>query len=443
MAGFHDMVGLACEIGPDLWLDATVEGDVFETEDQRSWIDASTKTYGTPVALPKPVTVAAGTRVAQRMTLRLRTEAGAPARLVAAPFVIDRREGELHAIDGPPGRLPWIGVRGGGWGRHARPAHLRVDLDLAGADASTAHAAVASTQRGASGSPLELALHVPVNAGAAHEALAHLDLTGVDVARILAFTIGHDTTQPATLAALRTWRARHAGAAAVPIATGTASDLARIHLAPALVPGDAVSWAMDPQAHASDLTSIAETPDGARDQVRSVKQRHAGRPVAIAASFGRQGRPDHRIGSLFAGAWTLALLAALGDAGAESVTFVDAWPDGDAAAALPIGHVLAALTSLPDATLRPVGSTLATVRAMRLECADRDVLFVANLAPRTCDLALPASPDAWTTWRLDAETPRSALAGGAALVDSALADTTSGRLVLGPCAIARLEALRR
>ena len=59
MAGFHDIAALACEVGPDLWLEATVEGDVFDTEDQRCWIDASTKTYGTPVAHPRPVTVPA------------------------------------------------------------------------------------------------------------------------------------------------------------------------------------------------------------------------------------------------------------------------------------------------------------------------------------------------------------------------------------------------
>ena len=44
-------------------------GDVFETEDQRNWTDASFKTYSTPLALPFPVPVAVGDRVHQRVRL--------------------------------------------------------------------------------------------------------------------------------------------------------------------------------------------------------------------------------------------------------------------------------------------------------------------------------------------------------------------------------------
>ena len=41
-----------------------MEGETFETEDQRNWSDASFKTYGTPLHLPFPVEVEEGTRVA-------------------------------------------------------------------------------------------------------------------------------------------------------------------------------------------------------------------------------------------------------------------------------------------------------------------------------------------------------------------------------------------
>ena len=199
---------------------------------------------------------------------------------------------------------------------------------------------------------------------------------------------------------------------------------------------------MHPQAHATDLTTIAESPDGARDQVRTVKQRFPGRPLAITATFGRQGQADPRAGSLFAAGWTLALLAALGEAGADSVTLAEAWPDGDDLAALPVMHVLAALAAVRDATLRPVVSTLDAVRAVAFERDDRVTLFVANLAPRTCDVALPSAHGAWTAWMLDADTP---LGGGAAtaLTNPDATIVASGRLALGPCAIARLEAARR
>ena len=127
IAGFDDIATLACEIGADLWLEATVEGDVFQAEDQRNWIDASTKIYSTPVTLPKPVTVPRGTRIAQRVTLRLRTARGDAARLPPTLFVVDRADGALRVGDGRTGRLPAIGVRAAGAvrARAARPSARR------------------------------------------------------------------------------------------------------------------------------------------------------------------------------------------------------------------------------------------------------------------------------------------------------------------------------
>ena len=443
IAGFDDIATLACEIGPDLWIEAAVDGDVFQAEDQRNWIDASTKIYSTPVTLPKPVTVPRGTRISQRVTLRLRTARGDAARNVPAPVGLDRADGALRFGERPTGRLPAIGIRSAAAAGHARPAYLRVDLDLDGGAAPAALAA----HRGADAPPLELelALHLPDDAAAAARALERVDLAGVAVARVLAFTAGHDTTQPATLDAVRAWRARHPEHASMPIATGTPSDLARIHLAPAPLPaGDAVCWSMDPQAHATDLTTIAETPDGARDQARTVARRFGGLPLAVTATFGRHGQVDPRAASLFGAGWTLALLAALGEAGAHSVTLAEPWPDGDPSA-LPVVHVLAALATVRDAALRPVAATLDNVRAVAFERDDRCTLFVANLAPRDCEVTLPPAHDgraAWTAWMLDADTP---LGGGAAtaLIDRGAAIVASGRLALGPCAIARLDAARR
>ena len=46
------------------------EGDIFETEDQRNWTDASFKTYSTPLSIPFPVTIENGTRIFQRVGFR-------------------------------------------------------------------------------------------------------------------------------------------------------------------------------------------------------------------------------------------------------------------------------------------------------------------------------------------------------------------------------------
>ena len=48
----------------------TFEGDIFETEDQRNWTDASFKTYSTPLSLPYPVRIEKGTLINQKVSFR-------------------------------------------------------------------------------------------------------------------------------------------------------------------------------------------------------------------------------------------------------------------------------------------------------------------------------------------------------------------------------------
>ena len=71
LRGLHDITTLAHEIEPGLWAEVRFTGELFEVEDQRNWIDASFKTFCTPLRLPFPVEVKAGTRITQSVTLRL------------------------------------------------------------------------------------------------------------------------------------------------------------------------------------------------------------------------------------------------------------------------------------------------------------------------------------------------------------------------------------
>ena len=52
------------------------EGDVFEMEDQRNWTDASYKTYCTPLDISYPVEVEKGTKISQKVAIRLIGEVG-------------------------------------------------------------------------------------------------------------------------------------------------------------------------------------------------------------------------------------------------------------------------------------------------------------------------------------------------------------------------------
>lgn len=51
------------------------EGDVFETEDQRNWMDASYKTYSTPLAIPFPLAVREGDKVFNKVVIRVADDA--------------------------------------------------------------------------------------------------------------------------------------------------------------------------------------------------------------------------------------------------------------------------------------------------------------------------------------------------------------------------------
>jgi D-apionolactonase len=70
-----DLRALTHSFAPGFSVTCRMEGDTFEMEDQRNWTDASYKTYVRPLALPWPYTLAAGERIAQRVTLSV---AGAP-----------------------------------------------------------------------------------------------------------------------------------------------------------------------------------------------------------------------------------------------------------------------------------------------------------------------------------------------------------------------------
>jgi hypothetical protein len=67
---FLDMRAISHTVVPGVTAEVRFEGDVFEMEDQRNWIDASYKTYCTPLARPFPVKVKPGARVSQAVTLR-------------------------------------------------------------------------------------------------------------------------------------------------------------------------------------------------------------------------------------------------------------------------------------------------------------------------------------------------------------------------------------
>jgi len=100
---FRDIRAVSHAIAPGVWATCTMEGDAYETEDQRNWSDASYKTYIRPLTKPWPYTLPKGATVHQ--SIRLAVSAAVPATAAAA--------GERRArvvLGDAVGALPAIGV---------------------------------------------------------------------------------------------------------------------------------------------------------------------------------------------------------------------------------------------------------------------------------------------------------------------------------------------
>lgn len=75
---FLDIVGMEWKPAEGIEAELKFEGDIFETEDQRNWSDASFKTYCTPLSKPFPVLVEKGEVIGQTIHLSVNHGESAP-----------------------------------------------------------------------------------------------------------------------------------------------------------------------------------------------------------------------------------------------------------------------------------------------------------------------------------------------------------------------------
>ena len=394
---FSEMRALAHEIAPGQWATLAFAGEIFELEDQRNWIDGSFKTYGTPLRLPFPVPIAAGTRIAQSVTLTL---VGADLATTAAsedgPMLV-----EIDATRAI-GRLPRIGL---GIGTETppldaqdiallktlHPAHLRVDLILADADYPAALARAARAAR-ALGCTLEIALHC--SDAAAHE-LAALAATVRDTAppvgAWLVFRRGAKTTPP-ELGAL----ARAILPPGAPIGGGTDAYFAELNRQrPPLGAFGMLCYSANPQVHATDDETLAAACAALADTLRTAQAFAPGTPLAVtpitlrprfnpnATAPEPPPAPDPRQRSLFGAAWTLGCLQHLAAGGASSATFYEvAGPRGvqEGGVAFPLFHVLAAACEFGGAEVLAAHTPdPQRIAALALRAGGRLRILLANL----------------------------------------------------------------
>ena len=489
---FRDLRALAHEVQPGLWAELTFVGDIFEMEDQRNWTDASFKTYGTPLALPFPVLLQAGTRIPQRVELRLQGD-----RREMRPAHRRPTHRKLHldlageALDWRP--LPVLGL---GLATHNEPlreqeverlralplAHVRCDLHLGQPDWPACWGRAVRQARRLN-LPLELALHLPRNLDAIPGSFpAKLASSVVALARVLALREGEAATSEASLKAVRQLLGRRAGS--TPVGAGTNAHFCELNREQALgkVPwreADFLFWPITPQVHAFDDLSLVETLEVLGDTIATAGAFAPGKPCVVspvtlkprfnavatteeAATTEPNKLPpnvDPRQCSLLAAGWTLGSLAALMAAGAASITYYETtgWRGvmetisglpgavgfpSLAGRVFPMYFIFAALQGSSEGAV-PVLSVAGQVTAMALrDRRGRRRLLLANLQGerQTVEFRLPKG--LWKIYTLDERNYLRYLRRPAAWRDMAAGECvqqTKFELELGPYVLAALQ----
>jgi hypothetical protein len=407
---FLDVVGMRHAAAPGVEIELSLEGDVFETEDQRNWLDASFKTFCTPLSRPFPAEVRAGERFFQRVTIRLHGGPKQPATRPAATSAEIRLELANESV----GLLPQLGFDLPEASpalnevaiqrlRLLKPAHLRSELRLWGSYAAALkHSAQLAEQLSAK---LDLAVYY---SAVPQRQLAEL----IELVRQLRPPIARWTIFPeigwATMLPLAELvaRALRDYDSQIPVGGGTPANFLELNRnRPPAQCLDFITWSQNPQVHATDEASIVETLAAHGALVESARQFTSGLPLVVgpitlkprvnpyAAGSWLPGEPDHRQRSLLAAGWTLGSIKYLAEGGALAATYYQLHgpqgivePDGNV---LPLYHVLADLAELPQAPVRPVRSSAPLLaEGLALEAKGNVRLLVANLSSQLQRVAL-------------------------------------------------------
>ena len=424
---FAELRAITQQLGPFTRATVRFEGDIFEMEDQRNWTDASFKTFCTPLRLPYPVDVRAGTRVRQSITLSLQApdvlhpSTEPPAAIQFTVGSSSGRSGSEVLASAPlpslglevAGRQEQLGERERELLRALHVSHLRAELRVA-EPGWQQRLAQAIDQAHALDTALELALVFGADDEPALRRLRELlDAAQPRLCRCLVYPARESPRLAPPLGALLALARRYFGELGAPFGAGTNSDFFLLNLHGAPVDAlDLLVFAINPQAHAFDNASLVETLEAQADVVASARRLAGNRTVAVSpvtlkprfnpyaaagTVAGRAPEADPRQMSLFGAAWTAGSLKYLGHSGASSVTYyettgrrgvmdgLDTPPAADrmhapAGAVFPLYHVLADWGEWGGSSIEATSSHPLLVDGFVLRRGEQQRIVLANLS---------------------------------------------------------------
>ena len=342
---FAEMRALAHQVTPDVWAEVRFEGDIFEMEDQRNWIDASYKTYCTPLRLPFPVQVERGTKIAQSVTLRL---------IGAVPPVEDDSTAALSftVMDTIAGRLPRLGLGVASHGgrltdqeinrlKALRLSHLRVDVHLGKGDVEAVLRRATDEAR-ALDVALEVALHLTNDAENELQAFRRiLEAVKPPVCTWLIFHEKEKSTRERWIKMAREYLADYSPEAKLGSGTNVFFTELNCEPPPAQLL-DLVVYSINPTVHAIDNASVVETLQAHAPTVESARQFSGRAHIAVSpVTFRMRFNPnatgpepetppgelppqvDPRQMSLFGAGWTMGSIKYLAESRVYSATYYE------------------------------------------------------------------------------------------------------------------------
>jgi hypothetical protein len=438
-----DVRAITTELEQGVSATVRLEGDVFETEDQRNYGDASFKTYSTPQDLPKPVQVRAGDVVRQRVIVSVSNPQHQP-----LAVKVRNKPPHISAI-GETMPKPNIGLQAARQAeamsdielqrvRDLALGHLRADIFLAQPDWKS-QLKLISEEANRLAVPLHLALHVGAAADTEISEFARAaEGQNLRVALWIVQRRGESFPSAQTLELAR--RTLAAVGEKVPLAGAASPFFTEFNRNR---PGNSdalVCYPLAPQVHLTDRTTVMEN---IADVAETIHSAHAltGRPVVVSPITLRRAEPkasrttaadalpgtvDERQVSLFTAAWTVGHLAYLcGAAGLHSATFFEmiGWRgvmesnDGSPLPAkffsipgsvFPVYHVFADVAPFDRVRgtrctrpLEAVGVTLVGAKGQRT--------LVANLLPRPQEVTVALEVSYARVRRLNAATAEEAM----------------------------------
>lgn len=385
-------------------------GEVFETEDQRNWTDASFKTYSTPLALPRPVMIEKGSRVSQRITLKVNAKRMSVRR--KEPVTIQLTGGPVHAFPEigtvATSRLQPVTETEAERIRSIGFSHLRVDLHL---DDENLELEIKSKRRELELTrlPAELCLFFGKHAQSELDRFL-LSYSPLPVSRILIFSKYHPAANTDLIVRVLT-QIRKAFPS-IPCGTGTNCNFAELNRAGNdFIDVDLLAFAIHPQEHASDNQTLIENTAAQSHAVKSAL--YEGLPVYVTpislqrrfnankeyyesrTEEARTETLDCRQMSLFAAAWTVGSLKYLCGSGATGLTYYETvgergiqtgdfdpmWKEFKATRdVFPVFHVIKALLeNKPVRVVECVSSHPFIADALVFETDSRRMILMANM----------------------------------------------------------------